>query len=457
MDRHTTTGRLLGLATIRRIIIAPRWAEPIRQQKKGHRMTVTRRGRARILGYLMVLGVSAVPAAADVVTDWNSNTLTVIGLGAATRPTPSGILDLAMVHIAIHDAIQAFQGRFETYNAPISGAAGSPIVAAAKAARDVLVNRFPDQAGSIEATYQNYLSANGLPPTDAGVLAGQEAALNIVTQRVNDGSFPPNPEVFTGGTAPGEWRPTQPTFLVPMSAPWFGAVVPFALKDSAGLLPEPPPPHLRSGAYAKAYNEVKALGARVNSARTPEQTDLAYFYSDNFFNLMNRTVRAIAAAHLTDIGDSARLFALVHIAGADALISAWNNKRYYFFWRPSTAILNGDDDGNPQTEGDPTWLPLINDPPYPDYTSGANSFTGAFMRTLGRFFGDDAFTFDVTSAVAQAVQKTRTYSRFSDVAADVVEARILLGIHFRFADTVARRQGKQAADWAFSHILRPLD
>jgi hypothetical protein len=430
-------------------------ANPNRQQKREIHMTMTRRGRARILGYLMVLGVAATPAAADVVTDWNVNALTVIGLGAATRPAPSGSLDLAMVHIAIHDTIQAFQQRFETYNAPISGAAGSPVAAAARAACDVLVNRFPAQAAAIEATYQNYLSANGLLPTDAGVLVGQEAALNIIDRRINDGSFPPNPEVFIGGNAPGEWRPTQPTFSVPMSAPWFGAVVPFALKNSAGSLPEPPPPHLRSGAYANAYNEVKALGARVNSARTPEQTDLAYFYSDNFFALMNRTLRAIAAAHLPDIGDSARLFALAHIAEADALISAWNAKRYYFFWRPSTAILNGDDDGNPRTDGDPTWLPLINDPPYPDYTSGANSITSAFMRTFGLFFGDDAFTFEVTSAVPQAIQKTRSYSRFSDVAADVVEARILLGIHFRFADTLARRQGKQAADRAFSHILRP--
>jgi hypothetical protein len=244
--------------------------------------------------------------------------------------------------------------------------------------------------------------------------------------------------------------------MAPMSAPWFGAVAPFALRDFTGLQPEPPPPPLHSRAYAKAYNEVKALGARVNSARTPEQTDLAYFYSDNFFALLNRTLRAIAAAHLPDIGDSARLFALAHIAGADVLMSAWNNKRYYAFWRPSTAILNGDDDGNPHTDGDPTWLPLINDPPYPDYTSGATSITGAFMRTLGLFFGDDAFTFDVTSTVAQAVQKTRTYSRFSDVAADVVEARILLGIHFRFADTVARKQGQQAAYRAFTRFLRPV-
>lgn len=319
-----------------------------------------------------------------------------------------------------------------------------------------MVNRFPAQAAAIETTYQNYLNAHGLLPTDAGVLVGQAAAVNIITRRINDGSFPPHPEVFIGGTSPGEWRPTQPAFA-PMSAPWFGAVVPFALPDTAGLLPEPPPPPLRSGAYAKAYDEVKALGARFNSTRTDEQTDLAYFYSDNFFNLLNRTVRAIAAAYLPDIGDSARLFALANIAGADALISAWNAKRSYGFWRPSTAIPHGDDDGNPRTAGDPTWLPLINDPPYPDYTSGANSITGAFMRTLELVFGDDAFTFSVTSTVTQVVQKTRTYSRFSDVAADVVEARLLLGIHFRFADAVARRQGKQAADWAFSHILRPLE
>jgi hypothetical protein len=412
--------------------------------------------KARTLACLFVIGLLPVPAAADVVTDWNLITQTVIGLGAGTRPIPSFILDWAMVHIAIHDAIQAFQQRFESYNPPIIGASGSPVAAAAKAARDVLVNRFPAQAASIETTYQNYLSANGLLPTNAGVAVGQQAAANIISARANDGSFPPNPETFTGGTAPGEWRPTPPAFA-PMSAPWFGDVVPFALNDSTGLLPEPPPPHLQSGAYAKAYNEVKQFGARFNSARTPEQTDFALFYSDNFGNQLNRAVRGIADAHLTDIGDSARLFALANIAAADALMSSWNTKRYYFFWRPSTAIHEGDNDGNPRTDGDPAWLPLINDPPYPDYTSGANSITGAFMRTLGLFFGDDAFTFDVTSTVAAVVQKTRTYSRFSDVAADVVEARILLGIHFRFADVVARRQGKQAADWAFSHVLRPLD
>jgi len=160
---------------------------------------------------------------------------------------------------------------------------------------------------------------------------------------------------------------------------------------------------------------------------------------------------------LSDVGETARLLALANISSADAFILSWNKKRTYAFWRPSTAISEGDFDGNPKTAGDLAWLPLIDDPPYPDYTSGANSITSAFMRTLALFFGDDNCTFTVATAVPQAVQKVRTYSRFSAVADDVVEARILLGIHFRFADVVGRRQAKQIADLAFGHLLRPLE
>ncbi|HEU4523140.1 MAG TPA: vanadium-dependent haloperoxidase [Thermoanaerobaculia bacterium] len=404
-----------------------------------------------ITGCLMA-GLSAVPAAADVVTEWNAIALTAV---AAGHPGPAGILDLAMVQIAVHDAIQAYQGRFESYNAPILGASGSPLAAAATAARDVLLSRVPSQGATVQAAWLANLASHGLLPTDDGVAVGQQAAINIIQRRANDGSFPANPEVFTGSTAIGRWRPTPPAFA-PMANPWMGAVPPFALKDSEGVLPEPPPPQLTSGAYAKAYNEVKALGRRTNSARTAEQTDIGFFYSDNFLSQLNRAVQAIAIAHVTDIGDSARLFALANIAGADAIISAWNTKKQYVLWRPSTAILAGDADDNAATDADSGWLPLINDPPYPDYTSGANSITNAFMRTLGLYFGDDAFTFSLTTNVAQAVKKVRTYSRFSDVAADVVEARIYLGIHFRFADAVGRRHGKQAAERAFSQFLRPV-
>jgi hypothetical protein len=428
----------------------------LRVSKKEFRMQKMRWSQAAV-GGLVLLGIAAAPlrAAADPVTDWNVITIGVVNAAAAIRPGPTGILDYAMVHAAIHDAVQAYQHRFQPYVADIPGASGSPVAAVAKAARDVLVNRFPGQTAAIDVKYQQFLSDHTLLPGDAGELTGQQAAINIINRRANDGSFPTNPEVFVGGSAAGQWRPTPPAFA-PMAAPWLGSVVPFALNDSATVLPEPPPPSLTSGEYTKAYEEVKLMGARVGSGRTPEQTDLAFFYSGNIVAQMNDMVRDVAVAHLADMGDSARLLALANIAAADTAISAWVNKRQYAVWRPSTAINLGDTDGNPRTDADASWLPLINNPPYPDYTSGANSLSGSMTRVLSHYFGD-TLTFDVRTAVPQAIVKTRTYERFSDVADDMVEARILLGIHFRFADTVARRQGRESADWAFSHILKPVE
>ena len=162
---------------------------------------------------------------------------------------------------------------------------------------------------------------------------------------------------------------------------------------------------------------------------------------------------------LDRLGDSARLFALANLAGADAGIRAWNSKKHYNFWRPITAIqqlLPADNDGNPQTEADATWTSLIATPPYPDYTSGANNLSGSFTTLVTRFFDTDKVTFKVSTTAAQAVQKERTYHRFSDLADEVVEARIYLGIHFRFADTAARREGTRVATQAFNHFLRPV-
>ena len=166
--------------------------------------------------------------------------------------------------------------------------------------------------------------------------------------------------------------------------------------------------------------------------------------------------RRIADDYLSDIGDSARLFALVNLAMADAVITAWDSKTYWNFWRPITAIQEGDNDGNARTEGDTEWLPFITTPNYPDYTSGANNLAGSATRMLAHFFGTDQVTFSISSANPDAVTP-REYTRFSDAAEDVVNARIYQGIHFRFADEVARRQGKHVADWAFSHFLRPVD
>lgn len=402
---------------------------------------------------LLLAGLTAVqPVRADAVVDWNIITGQTIPFAA--RPGGSPGLDYAMVHAAIHDAVQAYDRRFEPYAVEITGASGSPTAAIASAAHDVLVNRFPAQAASVDTAYHAYLANNGLAEDDLGVAVGQMAAAAIIARRANDGSWPANPEVFTGGTGIGEWRPT-PTAFLPMAVPWLGAVTPFTLKDPTQFR-APPPPRLNSREYARDYNEVKALGALVNSIRTPEQTDIAYFYADNAFLYWNRALQGLANTYLNNIGDSARLFALCSFVMADGPITAWDSKRYYHLWRPQTAIQEGDNDGNPRTAGDPTWQSLILNPNYPDYTSGANSLSGSVTRMLAHFFGTDEVTFSITSNYPLAIQKTRTYSRFSDAAEDVVNARILLGIHFRFADTAARRQGRRVSDWAFRHVLRPL-
>ena len=320
---------------------------------------------------------------ADVVVDWNAIASQTIFTAVPPRPGPSGILDFAMVHAAMHDAIQAFDKRFESYAVAIPFASGSPVAAAATAAHDVLVARFPMQKSTLDKSLETYLGGFGLL-SDAGAIVGQEAAARILKLRSGDGSFPSNPEVFIGGTGPGEWRPTPPAFAS-MATPWLGAVTPFTLKDSTQLRASPPPPHLRSGEYARDYNEVKALGSAGSTTRTQAQTDLAYFYSGNLIDLWQRTLRSIASANLTNIGDSARLFALANMAAADAVITAWDNKRYWNFWRPITAIHEGDNDGNSRTAGDANWMPLITTPPYPDYTSGcqqSHRLHDAYSRAL---------------------------------------------------------------------------
>jgi hypothetical protein len=327
-----------------------------------------------------------------------------------------------------------------------------------------MVNRFPSQTASIDTTYNTYLTNNGISATDPGLAVGEKAAAAVIALRANDGAFPTvAPPPFTGGNQPGVWRPTPsyntgtPAAFSPMAAPWLATVTPFAVKSTSQFRGKKPP-ELTSKEYAADYNEVKALGALTGSTRTQEQTDIALFWSDNTPLQWHRALRGVAAANVTNIGDSARLFALASFSAADAIMTCWDSKIHYVYWRPVTAIQNGDDDGNPATEPDANWKPLINTPNYPDYTSGANNVTAAMTRTMELFFGTDDIPFSVTSTVAAlpADKRTRTFARFSDAAAEVVEARILLGIHFRFADTEARDQGRRVAKWTFNHELKPL-
>lgn len=413
---------------------------------------------------LTVIGllVATAPAHADAVTDWNAIAQPAVAAGSPGAP---GVLDSALVQIAVHDAVQALDRRFEPYFLVIKGAQGLQAAAVAAAAHDVLVGLYPAQAITLDSTYDTYLAGNGLVG-DPGLDVGHKAAAAVLTvARKAPAVVPP----FVGSDEIGHWRPTDsfngnppaPRPFSPMLAPWIADTTPFTFPNPARFRPGPPPA-LTSDRYTKEYNEVKSLGAAASTAlttltRTPEQTDIAYFYGENAISQWNRVLRGIADAHLTTLGDSARLFALANMAMADAIITAWDTKRFYFYWRPLTAIQLGDSDGNPRTAGDPDWHPLVNNPNYPDYISGSNSIAGSMTRTLQLFFHTDNMTFDVTSVQPLAIIKTRTYNRFSDAAQDVVNARIYLGIHFRTADEVARTQSRRVASWAYRHVLLPLD
>lgn len=414
---------------------------------------------------LSIFIVAPRQANADAVSDWNGIAVQRINAANPAHPAPVTFLDMAIVQVAVYDAVQAIEQQYKPYHVVIPGASGSSASAAAKAAHDVLVNLLPNQTATIDEIYDQYLMDHNLSPIDPGVAVGATAAAGIIALRANDGRFPPGQVPFFGGTEPGQWRPTDsfqgappsPAPFSPMAAPWVANVTPFALKSGDQFRAAPPPP-LDSKEYTKAYNEVKAMGARFNSARTADETNFAYFFASNYLVVWNRVVRDLAASENLGIGDNARLCALVTMSMADAAITAWDSKVAYNFWRPLTAIRLGNDDTNPDTVGDPTWEPLINTPNYSDHTSGANNVSGAASRALSLFFGTNEMTFIVrTTNTTPGVPPTRTYHRFSDAQDDVVNGRIYEGIHFRFADEAARKQGRHVAQWVFGHFLKPLD
>ncbi len=389
----------------------------------------------------------ACTASADVITDWNQIIMASTGPG---RPGPVAFHDVAVAHLAMHDAIQSYEGRFEPYYVQVSDPQGSKAAAAATAAYRLLVTFYPSQAATLDATYGTWLANNGLTG-DAGIEAGEAVAARYVGIRRSD----PNPPLppFTGGTNPGEWRPTEPAFA-PMAFEQQAYFIPFALTGPARFR-APPPPALTSARYTRDYNEVKAKGALTGSTRTPGETDIAFFWTDNPGNIWYGGLRAIVEERVPNTGNRARLFALASMSVASAVITAWDSKRYYNLWRPITAIHEGDADTNDATDGDTAWQPFIVTPPYPDYTSGANSVSGAITKSLQLFFGRDDILFTLTSTAPAAIRKRRIYRSFTAASQEVVNVRVLQGIHFRFADTEARKAARAVAVYAYNNYLLP--
>jgi hypothetical protein len=388
------------------------------------------------------------PAAAQVVTNWHAITVSCVS-GPPTppgRPGPSGLIDIALVQAAVHDAVQAIQGRFEPYfySNPARLGAGSEEAAAAAAAYGVLKGLYGSPACLSGVTNPATTYAG-----DPGLVAGNEAAAALLTQKRPPFVLPTDP--FIGGTGAGEWRPTPG---VTAGANTYMAVTPpFTLIDPRQFRPEPPPP-LKSEHYRRDYDEVKRLGSLNSTARTTAQTSLANFWT-NFVVQWHAAVRGIANLHVPEIGDQARLLALVSFAAADSQITVYETKYHYNFWRPITAIQEGDVDGNPRTDGDPTWVPFLATPAYPDHSSGANCLTASVTTVLQLFFGTDEFDFTVPGP--SAAISSRLYHRFSDTQREVVDVRIWQGIHFRFADEDGREQGAHVGHWVFQKFLKAVN
>jgi hypothetical protein len=397
--------------------------------------------------------------AEDPVAAWNQ--ISENAVKAAGHPPPVAALDFAIVHLAIYDAVESIDRRYEPYYTLAPNATGSLSAAAAKAGHDVLVGLFPVQTQTLDQEYANFLAANGVDPGDPGTAVGAQAAANILALRSNDGRFPAGQPPFLGSTAIGEWRPTPsllpgpPPSSAPGLTPWVAGVRPFTIKSNSQFRLDPPP-DLTSKEWARDYAEVRSVGSLFSTTRTPEQTDIGYFWADSGPVLWQNALRNISGNYLNDIGDSARMYALAEAALADAQIACWDSKYFYTFWRPITAIRLGNQDGNPATDVDPDWQPLINTPNFPEYPSGHAAISGAISHALRLFFHSDVLNFQMTTTNKMALQKTRTFTRLSQAEQEVVDARVYVGIHYRNSDTTARAQGGRVANWVFKRYFRPV-
>ena len=389
----------------------------------------------------------------DMVLTWNSHAANAIVGVAAQRPE-RGLIRLAMVHLAIYDAVNAIDGYpFQSYGVtPNVVSPASPEAATAAAAHDILVALFPAQQTDLDAKYLESLASIPDSPAKAnGISVGQQAASGILALRAGDGRDAV--VTYTPGGGPGVWMPTPPGFLA-AAAPEAAHVRPFALKSPSQFRAEPPP-ELTSNKWTRDYNEVKSLGSASSTTRTAEQTDIGRFWSDQPILQWNRALRKISIDRRLSLSDNARFFAMLASASADAIIACWDSKYFYSFWRPVTAIRAGDTDGNQETEADSNWISLAVTPNHPEYPAAHGCFSGASTHTLRSFFGTDSFDFTVDSTVAGLTNPQRSFSSFSQALDEVLNARVYGGMHYRNSTNKGAKIGKQVSKFLTTHFFQP--
>ena len=418
------------------------------------------------------------PSHAGTAVSWWNEAAGRAAIAACLAPGDNPLLEsrmYAMASLAVHDALNAIDRESRTYAAKFRAERGaSPDAAVAAAAHDVMVAVIPQigapvpqvcrDAGvqSVETDYRTALA--GIPDgaaEDRGVRAGRRAAAAILELRKADHAD--TPIVVTGGfesDVPGRWRFTPGTGFA--FAPGWGQVTPFGLR-SADQFRVADPKRLTSDRYTADFNEIKALGGGGETAngRTADQSEIALFWLESSPLAWNRMARTLAASADLDQWEQARLYGLLNVALADGYIASFSTKYQDLFWRPVTAIQEAATDGNPNTEADPTWTPYRTTPPIPDHDSAHAVEGGAAAAVFRRFFHTDRMTVSACSLTVETGicgtpnQVTRTFTSFSQAAAENAESRVLIGFHFRWATEVGLEHGDDIGRWTSRHLLQP--
>ena len=414
---------------------------------------------ARSLGLFMLaatLVVGSAAAKADAVLEWNE---IAVNTAIANGQNPFAQARYgAIVQLAVFEAVNSITGDYRPYLGTIVAPHGaSPDAAAIEAAYRVLSTYFPASALTLDQARTNSLAliTDGQAKTD-GIATGDSAALAMIALRANDGSSPPLVKV-PGPAVPGDYQATPSCPIVNGVA--VGAlfhwqnVTPFGIPRASDFLLAPPPA-LTSNAYAKTYNEVLAVGSADSTERPQDRADVVHYYAASTpTQVFNQAARQVAQQQQRSLSENARALALINMAINDSLVATFFNKYHYNFWRPETAIRAGDTDGNPKTVADPNFLPFIVTPCFPSYPSAHGAGSGSAAEVLRRVYGEAGHSITLSNPAVPTI--VLQYTSFTQITADISDARVYGGIHFRTDQVAGAQLGRAVGAAVYRNNLRP--
>lgn len=384
-----------------------------------------------------------------VVTAWNA-LASEIGFAEDQFLTFKSHRTLAMMHLAMHDALNSIIPVYERYSYHQKRTVAQPVVAAAQAAHAVIVSQYPTERARLDAELAVWLDP--VPDTwlkTRGVALGKATAAAILARRTHDGWDTPG--TYTFRAEPGQYQ-TTPPWNGFVAQPGFREARPFGVPAIVAFRPPAPPP-LESAAYARALNEVKSFGAAASAQRTADQTAYAIWWMEFAEGSVTRLARELVTERDTPLWTAARLFAHLHMALFDAYVATWDSKYAYNTWRPYTAVRLAADDGNPQTTPEPAWEPMRPTPPHPEYVSAHAAGCAASFHVLEHAFGDRV-AFTMTTKTAPADMPSRSFASFDAAAAECADSRVRLGWHFRYATDAGLHLGRSIARQIARQALR---